>query len=401
MVWHRETAALRVGIGLLGALMGGCFVGDAANGLLCAQDDDCGLGVSCALDAEANQMCCGGLCNEDVVVGTGSTSVSTTDPSASMSSTDTSTSTSTTSTTTVAESTTMGGFCGDDELDPGEECDNGANSNCVDCEYEDPCGNGSLNPGELCDVWGDQADVCSEECGKLVLFEWTTGTPGNTLFCDETELCSGWAQNGDGAFLSGPYLGGDETVSSTQWPEALLTSRPFAIPDVTDADGKAVAFDLVIRVEHSHGFNEIDGGVQADHGLFLLAPVDTTQSSWLRLAPTAGVGPGVGEVRCGEGDVDGSCVEPEKRETEIAPFCDIGDPTDSAFNLGFVGDRESGEAPTVARRSNEGGAITPGSYRFAARLRYDCVNATMQSTADDDAWSISSVEVWLERRDDR
>lgn len=62
-------------------------------------------------------------------------------------------------------------FCGDGNLDPGEQCDDGNNTNgdgCSDtCEIEEPpiCGDGNLDPGEQCDDGNNtNGDGCDEFC---------------------------------------------------------------------------------------------------------------------------------------------------------------------------------------------------------------------------------------------
>lgn len=62
--------------------------------------------------------------------------------------------------------------CGDEVVDPGEECDDGNNSNgdgcSANCQIEEPdqeCGNGDLEPGEECDDGNNSnGDGCSSSC---------------------------------------------------------------------------------------------------------------------------------------------------------------------------------------------------------------------------------------------
>jgi cysteine-rich repeat protein len=59
--------------------------------------------------------------------------------------------------------------CGDGELDPGEECDDGNNADgdgcSADCEVEPFCGDGNLDPGEECDDGNNvDGDGCEADC---------------------------------------------------------------------------------------------------------------------------------------------------------------------------------------------------------------------------------------------
>ena len=60
-------------------------------------------------------------------------------------------------------------FCGDGNLDDGEECDDGNNEDgdgcAADCTTEPFCGDGNLDPGEECDDGNNvDGDGCSAEC---------------------------------------------------------------------------------------------------------------------------------------------------------------------------------------------------------------------------------------------
>jgi len=102
---------------------------------------------------------------------TGDASSSTTDPDStgdtSTSSTDTTDTTDTTSSSTTG--TTTPPSCGDGQLDPGEQCDDGPNNSdqaaCkLDCTPQS-CGDGDLGPGELCDDGNpEDADACTAAC---------------------------------------------------------------------------------------------------------------------------------------------------------------------------------------------------------------------------------------------
>lgn len=78
-------------------------------------------------------------------------------------------------------STGTGSFCGDGNVDPGEECDTaGASATCdADCTFP-VCGDGVWNPlaGEECDD-GDtmNGDACDDHC-KPTVFSMTASLPG-------------------------------------------------------------------------------------------------------------------------------------------------------------------------------------------------------------------------------
>ncbi|MBV1857295.1 MAG: hypothetical protein KUG77_02710, partial [Nannocystaceae bacterium] len=102
-----------LGAAIIGIFGGGCFVGDAANGLPCDRDADCGVGISCVEDPALTVKCCGGSCS----LGSSSGSTATT--------TTTTTSSSTTGPTSLSATEPSSGpaVCGDGVVDAGEACD--------------------------------------------------------------------------------------------------------------------------------------------------------------------------------------------------------------------------------------------------------------------------------------
>lgn len=79
-----------------------------------------------------------------------------------------------------------GGLCGDANVDPGEQCDDGNNTDCDgcdrDCTLSSTCGNGTVCGGEQCDDGNtSDGDCCSASC----VFEGTGSS------CDDGSLCTG------------------------------------------------------------------------------------------------------------------------------------------------------------------------------------------------------------------
>mgnify|MGYP000176561760 FL=1 len=88
----------------------------------------------------------------------------------------------------TGEDSTTGGedpYCGDGNLDPGEECDDGLDNNgldqsCLpDCNLN-VCGDGNLGPGEFCDDGaGDnilQVGACAPDCSTVIEERVITGS---------------------------------------------------------------------------------------------------------------------------------------------------------------------------------------------------------------------------------
>ncbi len=402
MVWLRDTAALRVGIGLLGAVVVGCFVGDAANGLPCDQDDDCGLGIACEMDEDANLMCCGGSCDAGFGV-TSSTTTASTEPSATMSTTDMSTTT-TTSTTTMAESSTTSGLCGNGDLDEGEECDNPANPNCMDCAYISDCGNGVRDPGEICDVWGDDADWCPPGCTELVLLEWSSDDPISRTppFCDDDAECDRWIttrENVGDPIVSGLYYeqpsGGFDAALMGAWPEATLRSSPFDIRPLEPHQRVSVTF------AQKFAFNDSLEELGADHGVVVFEPEGGRPEQWVRVAPRA-VNPGsfAGLIDCSPDSGLLTCLYEDPTGLMGPNRCDNPDPDGEGYQVGYVlGDEDAllnqDASPTMTEASFQSDSPLSGtSGRLLFRLLYDCGNSESGVVgANDNAWQLFDVKV--------
>ena len=90
---------------------------------------------------------------------------------------------------------TMGPYCGDGTVDPGEQCDDGNTVNgdgcSSSCTIEQLCGNGQLNPGEQCDDGNTvNGDGCSSSC-VIEPFGGCGGTVSHDLTLDQDYSCTG------------------------------------------------------------------------------------------------------------------------------------------------------------------------------------------------------------------
>lgn len=388
----------------LGALLlSGCFLGDAADGLACELDADCGLGVSCASDPEASgAKCCGGSC---LVSGSTNGPGSTT---ATMGSESSSSSESGQTTAVdlcgngvfdegeICDATAPDGpdcgptctLCGNDFLDDGEGCDENDNPNCENCGYKSDCGNGAVGSGEVCDVWGlPEGQMCNRDCTELVLFDWPAQEVASS-FCGEGVECVLWTQaSASAAWGSGAYFNvGENWPGSSSWPEAILRSDPIAFPALRAGDVVNIA------VSHSYdlNFEDPDPGIDryVDYVELAVEPADgaALESADLPLGsePIACVGtPGA---------------------TIINDDCTNGVPAEDYCAAGLL--RGAGQFPAEESGGSEvyeytvpRGGWTPGDRSLRFTLRYDCGNLANGNPGslpiDPDAWSISSVRVFV------
>ena len=94
-----------------------------------------------------------------------------------------------------------GDLCGNENVDPGEECDDGNKMNgdgcSKDCKKEDIdlCGNGVLDDGEECD---DGNKMNGDGCSKYCKREEVSANCGNGVLDDDEECDDGNRVNGDG-----------------------------------------------------------------------------------------------------------------------------------------------------------------------------------------------------------
>jgi len=112
---------------------------------------------------------------------------------------DTTTTGTTTGSTTTSDdtgTTTEGGYCGDGEVDPGEECDLGDQNgmpHCTDCKLGGLCGDGIIDDGEACDDGNEEnGDDCTLACTLAVCGDGVVKTEG-----DDPEECDDGNKNGD------------------------------------------------------------------------------------------------------------------------------------------------------------------------------------------------------------
>ncbi|MEZ4453259.1 MAG: DUF4215 domain-containing protein [Nannocystaceae bacterium] len=124
-----------------------------------------------------------------------------------------STSTSASSSSTTAETTTSAGVCGDGNLDPGEECDDGNDDEadaCTNTCTNAACGDGIVNGDEGCDDGNDDdTDECTSACLPAACGDGfvQAGVEGcDDANADDTDECPGTCQPascGDGFVQAG------------------------------------------------------------------------------------------------------------------------------------------------------------------------------------------------------
>ncbi len=388
--------------GFLGILLfAGCFVGDAADGLPCEVDADCGVGVSCAQDPDAGQSCCGGSClvTEPTSTGVGTTT------DATMSGTSSTTSNSESSTGELCGNGTIDAgeecdssdpgsppcselctLCGNAVLDDGEACDEPDNDNCdpLTCQYIVPCGNGVLDDGELCDPWGlPPGQTCSATCDVWTAFAWVeddTLEQRDDAFCvDEGGglECARWVV-GDfdsGPLRSGAYFQEDDTwdFPDGQWPQAILRTRPIPFPPLEPMD------DVRIEIHHRFAFNyNMNGPVYSD-----FAEVAFETAAQEVVAVDFAAEPSHTQtISCGASPA--SCDPPAKAPDPV-DYCADGF---TALAGGFG----KGTVPGTASAA----ALSGRTARLRLRAQYDCGNfdnGKKPAPVPDNAWLIHGLTI--------
>lgn len=416
---------------LLSGLLSGCFLGDAADGLECELDADCGLGVVCAADPAApGTKCCGGSC---LVAGnsTGPSSTSAATESASF---------------TTEGSGTAGDLCGNDvldegeicdatapegpacgpdctlcgnglidsdqgeecdesapngspcsatctlcgngELDPDEGCDNPDNMNCgEDCSYKMPCGNGSVDPGEACDVWGlPEGQTCNMECTRWLAFDWTAGDRGG--FCESESDCTRWGQASDKApWGSGEYFHNeDEWLGPPTWPEAVLRTRSIALPALETGDRVRVTLDHEFTLDFLDNDGQLRDSEFVDHVELSLESVGDEE-------------PLVRNIQFGNETISCSGVLGTECAAGAEEYC----PGRAGSNfVRAARELPEGRSPSTYSYLVPETGVPAGEYRIRFKVRYDCTNFVNggpipPTRPQPDAWTVRSVAVRVEK----
>ena len=367
-----------VGPGVGALLLACCFLGDAADGLPCEKDADCGIGVVCQEDPATSTLCCGGTCLAGGASGSTTTEGSTGDPSSSSSSMS--------STLSAGEaSSTTGEPCGNVVVDPEEECDPGLPEPCsADCRR---CGNGVLDGDELCDPGiSGQEDAC-EECMQLTLLSWDSRSPTSQAEADFVfpswegpVLPLQWRRDRDsGALVSGPYMGPELAPAAGldvyEWPQSRLLSRPLDFPELRENDR------VVVRINHAYALGS-DGTLYFDHGRVDFVPdPDFGIGSWLPLLPR------------GDGAVV-DCRSPAATCFAVSPsqsFCD------GSVTSWLAGSGSDSGVPPIELNPE---TVSGQTLQLSFRLRYDCLNPmnpNRGTVPTNDAWTVSEVSVVVTR----
>jgi len=355
-----------------------CFVGDAADGLPCEVDADCGLGVACELEPGATDRCCGGPCS--VAPGT-------------------------TSSTSVgsSETTEAGSTSGSDTGSTGSSSESSTTSSCgppmVESETGECtlCGNGVLDPTELCDPELSDPGTSCVECSELTLLGWDETQPGDGDFDPLTFAFGGavglaWQHRPGGPWRSGPYFGtapaeGMGLDAADGWPRSWLLSRSFSVPELNPETDQ-------VRVMLSHGY---DLSVDDLDNAFDHARVDLVEPSRSPAEVPPSIAGGIpvplasqSEVvlNCGvdgQASPDGGCFPTDEPE----PFCEAGLREDWA--------RGSSDGPTLETVLLDAADVAGRVLQLSFQLRYDCRNFTEGKGAAANAWRLNAVSVVVER----
>jgi len=392
-------------VATIGAFGGGCFVGDAADGLPCEQDADCGLGAACVEDPALEIKCCGGSCLLSSSSG----------PDASSSSSDSTGPASQTGT----ESSTGSSVCGDGTIDPGEACDPGpgsgsppCGSDCEllcgngsvdegeqcdddepscggDCQFSMTCGNEELDPGEACDVRLAESETCLDDCKTWVALDWG-GKVASADFCvDETASkvggpweCTRWTDSQiAGERGSGPYFGDGDVwvVEPGSWPEAILRTRAIDFPELAAGDSVEIAFD------HELDFNSNPDDMEAVD--YAELSIESADNGGLRFVPLGGVAPLSVEISCSGQSSDASCTTAASGD-----YCQDG--------LRRTAGRTDAEEAVTAVVSTDDEPLA-GLHRLRFLVRYDCANFDdAENPISPDAWILHRLKVTVRKAED-
>jgi hypothetical protein len=192
-----------------------------------------------------------GSSTDDPTVGT--TNPSTTTSPAGTTGTGTGTATTDETSTTNGSTGTDGSttenppsFCGDGQIDEGEECDDGENNGpgqaCLDDCQLNVCGDGDLGPGEACDDGPDnklELGACAPDCSTTIEAKeitFSVGIDDGNLGQNPVATTDGLCDPGYKALFA--YAGVRELEPLTDWPLHPYTAYVNAAEEivwVTDA----------------------------------------------------------------------------------------------------------------------------------------------------------------------
>jgi cysteine-rich repeat protein len=148
------------------------------------------------------------------------------------------------------------GYCGDGQLDGGEECDDGNNVNGDGCDQNctrPRCGNGVIDPGEECDTGQELNQCCFGDC---TLYPAETVCRFAENQCDIAEYCDGVSgfcpiDRVEPAWTP-CYSDGDPcTIDTCSGLSATCLHSPSAD---SDSDGICDAVDPCTNVNHQQDF---------------------------------------------------------------------------------------------------------------------------------------------------
>lgn len=399
-----STLGRLLGVGILGILGGGCFVGDAAEGLPCEQDADCGLGVSCAEDPALEVKCCGGSCLLTASTGPGtSTSSSTSTEPTSLPETE-----STVDPPVCGDGMVDPGeecdpegddplcgddcqfLCGNEQVDPGEDCDDEEPGCGEDCKFSSSCGNEVLDPGEACDVRLTGADTCLDDCKTWIALDWD-GRVADSDFCvDETAAgvegpweCTRWTDvDIAGARGSGAYFVEGDPWEVPGFPEAILRTRAIEFPPLGLED--SVEIEFAHELDFNSNPTEPEFVDYAELSLESAAP-----DAALRFVPMGTVAPASVAIACSGGSIGAECAG----GAEQSDYCEDG-------LMRAAGQTDGEDTVTAIYRPTRAEPLA-GLHRLRFLVRYDCLNFDTPEDPTPDAWIVHNLRVTVRKAETR
>ena len=196
-------------------------------------------------------------------------------------------------------------FCGDGNLDPGEECDDGNNDDgdgCdADCQIEPFCGDGNLDPGEECDDGNNtDGDGCNANCQdereggqgctpgywkqEHHFGNWNVYSPGDD-YEGTFGVDASFTKTLLGALKQG---GGGEKALGRHATAALLNSVNTDVSyDLTEAEVLSIVMEAYLTGEFKDAKNELAdfneqgcplGRAEAENGTVILRSTSSKKS---------------------------------------------------------------------------------------------------------------------------